>query len=137
MRNIAIILVALASLTPVYAEDLIASRGIKAGTVITGSDIVPPKSSEALRRAANLLGKEASRNIYGGRRISEADVRTPRIISRNAIVMMRYKKGPMRIEAEGRALDEGGAGDRIRIMNLQSKRIVTAKILDSGTVEVR
>jgi flagella basal body P-ring formation protein FlgA len=122
---------------PSVGEELVAARNIRAGDVVAAADIATPRGDEALRRAAKLVGLEAVRNIYRGQPFSESDLKTPTLVSRNDIVTMEFAKGPMVISTEGRALDQGGLGDRVRVMNLLSKRIVTAVVVNNNTVRTR
>ena len=126
--RIALIIAMLFASTPLSAETLLAARNIRAGAVIIASDIVPPKSNMALRTASSMIGMEASRNLYIGKPIHKSDLQAPRLIERNAIISIIYAKGPLSIETEGRALEDGARGARIRVMNLKSKRIVTATV---------
>ncbi len=117
------------------AEDIFAARNIRAGNALSAEDIVPPEERDAMRRAVKLIGMEAVRTIYRGQPLQETELRKPTLVKRNAIVQMEFAKGPMSISAEGRALDQGGMGDRIRVMNLASRRIVIATV--TGTDNVR
>jgi len=123
--------------TAAVAEELVVSRNIPAGSIITATDIVTPDDRFALRRAVDIIGMETTRSLYKGQKINENELRTPTLISRNAIVQMEYIKGPMTISAEGRALDKGGLGDRVRVMNLVSKRIVTVIVTGADSVKAQ
>ena len=117
-----------------FSEDIVVLKHIHVGTIISASDIVPPKSAAAMRRAAGLIGKETARTLYQGQPILDKDVRSPTLIKRNAIVQVEFNKGLMTILTEGRALDDGGLGSRIRVMNLSSKRIITTIVTSANTV---
>lgn len=119
------------------AEDLIAARTLRAGEIISAADLIAPQSHAALRRATDVIGFETNHTIYKGAIIAPEALRAPTLIRRNAIVEMEYLHGRMSIIAEGRALDQGARGDRIRVMNLQSKRVVTAIIIGAGTVKAK
>ncbi len=123
--------------TTALAEDLVVSRNIRAGSIITASDIITPDDHLALRRAVDIIGMETTRSLYQGQKINEAELRAPTLISRNAIVQMEYAKGQMTISTEGRALDKGGLGDRVRVMNLASKRIVTVIVTGADSVKAQ
>jgi flagella basal body P-ring formation protein FlgA len=123
--------------TPAFAEDILAARNIRAGEIVAAGDIEAPKGGDAMRRAARLIGLEAVHNIYRGQPVSESDVRSPTLVSRNQLVTMEFAKGPMLISTEGRALDQGGFGDRIRVMNLLSKRVVSAVVVSASTVRTK
>ena len=51
---------------------------------------------------------------------------------RNQIVRIAYDTGALRIEAEGRALSEGAAGDLVRVMNLSSRKTISAVVAADG-----
>lgn len=119
------------------AEDVVAARNIRAGELITAADIVTPGEREAMRRAVKIIGMEAARTVYKGQTLDEEDLRQPTLIKRNAIVHMEFNKGPMVIQAEGRALDQGGKGELIRVMNLVSKRVVTATVTGTDSVKAK
>ena len=80
---------------------------------------------------------ETDRTYYQGQPIDEGNLRPRTLIKRNAVVQMEYAKGPMMISAEGRALDRGALGDRIRVMNLDSKRIVTVVVVGADAVKAQ
>ena len=42
----------------------------------------------------------------------------------------------LKVAAKGIAKENGAVGDRIRVMNLQSKKIIYAQVLDEQTVHV-
>lgn len=119
------------------AEDIVAARNIRAGTVISASDIITPADRIALRRAVDIIGKEASRAFYKGQPIDETKLRAATLIKRNSIVQMEFARGAMTISAEGRALDNGALGESIRVMNLGSKRIVTVVVTGSDSVRAK
>lgn len=123
-----------AGYAPAQGEELLAARNIRAGDIIVADDIVTPKGREGIRQATILLGLEAARNIYRGQPIDEDDLRAPTVVARNEIVKMEFASGPLFITTEGRALDQGAMGERIRVMNLISKRVVSATIVSSNTV---
>jgi flagella basal body P-ring formation protein FlgA len=123
--------------TTATAEELLASKIIRAGSVLSATDLVTPNNHEALRRAVDIIGMETTRTLYKGQAIDTVTLRTPTLIKRNAIVQMEYIKGPMTISSEGRALDKGGLGDRVRVMNLTSKRIVTVVITGIDSVKAQ
>jgi flagellar basal body P-ring formation protein FlgA len=74
--------------------------------------------------------------IYAGRPIRAADIGAPALVERNQIVPLVYAAGGLQITAEGRALDRGGEGDVIRVMNLSSRVQVTGIVDETGAVRV-
>jgi flagellar basal body P-ring formation protein FlgA len=60
----------------------------------------------------------------------------PSIVRRNDIVPIVYSRGTLSITTEGRVLDDGAAGDRVRVMNLGSRQTVFGIIDANGAVQV-
>ena len=58
------------------------------------------------------------------------------MMHRGAAITIQVRQGEMIVSAAGEALQDGSIGQRIRVQNLVSKRIVTAKVIDEATVEV-
>lgn len=119
---------------PIASEDLVAARNVRAGAILTAADIVTPKGQDGLRRAADLIGQETLHALYQGQPFSEGDLHPQTIVARNALVKMEFVKGPMTITAAGRALDSGGMGERVRVMNLVSRRIVSTVVVGDNAV---
>jgi flagella basal body P-ring formation protein FlgA len=85
---------------------------------------------------ADLAGQAARRTLHPNRPIRSADLMPPIVVPKNKLVSMIYESGAMRVTARGRAMDDGGAGDTITVLNTDSKRTVEAVIVDSETVSV-
>lgn len=120
-----------------FAEEPVAARNIRVGTVLSAADIVAPQGEDGLREAASFVGLEAARPIFKGDALSREDLRQPTLVARNAVVTMEFEKGALVISTEGRALEPGSFGDRVRVMNLGSKRIVSAFVTAANTVRTK
>ncbi|MEL6365290.1 MAG: flagellar basal body P-ring formation chaperone FlgA [Pseudomonadota bacterium] len=134
------------------AQEVVAMATIRAGDVVAKDalafapmpDDPTASTQELLDRRADaetrlkaLIGMEAARTVYAGRVITDADIRKPTVVERNALVRMVYTVGGLTIETEGRALDRGSAGDLVRIMNLSSRKSVTGVVAGPNLIEVR
>lgn len=137
IRALALLLAGLAG--PAGAGTLIATRTLPAGTVLAPEDvtltgnIIEPDDSD---RAAAAIGRQARIAIYEGREVLPANLISPTLVERNAIVTVTYASGGLSISTEGRALGRGGAGDTIRVLNLASRVTITAQINPDGTLRV-
>lgn len=136
MLKLAVFLFVLA--LPAMAESLIATRVIRAQTVLSGQDItlVAAEIPGALTEAEAALGLEARVTLYPGRAIRAQDLGPPALIDRNQIVTLLYHAGGLGISTEGRALARGGIGDTIQVMNLSSRTVLIGRIANDGTVHV-
>lgn len=120
------------------ADSLVAARAIVSNTIVGEADIRFARADieGALSDPADVIGREAKVTIYAGRPIRAGDFRAPALIERNDIVRLRYRSGGLVIEADGRALDRGAAGERISVMNLTSRATLSGVVRRTGHVEV-
>lgn len=118
------------------AQDAVAARTLRAGTVLTAEDL-RATGAAAKARAATLVGLETRRAIYAGRPVAAGDLGPPTIVRRNGLVTMLYRSGVLAIRVDGRALDSGGAGETVRVVNLASRQTVTGIVTGHGLVEVQ
>jgi flagella basal body P-ring formation protein FlgA len=103
-----------------------AAQNLRSGTVLHASDLLVEGDNQA---ALDLyVGMELKRAVYAGVVLKPGDVGAPTAIQRNAIVTLEFVRGPLTITTEGRALDAGAMGDTVRVMNLNSKIILTAVV---------
>lgn len=122
----------------VIAGTLVATRVIPAGAVINPDDIAASDRhvSGGVSAPEAAIGQEARVMIHAGSIILSAHIQPPALVERNELVEMRYIRGPLFIRAEGRALDRGAMGERVRVMNLSSRAIVAAIVAEIGVVSV-
>lgn len=123
---------------PAMADSLVATRTIRAQSVLTADDftLVAAQIPDALTAATDALGQEARVAIYAGRPIRAADLGPLAIVERNQIVPLAFQAGGLAILTEGRALSRGAAGDVISVMNLASRSKVFGTVGPDGTVRV-
>jgi flagella basal body P-ring formation protein FlgA len=120
------------------AESVVATRTIRAQSILGPDDVtlVAAAIPGALPATADAIGLEARISIYAGRPIRPSDLGPASVIDRNQIVTLVFSTGGLNILTEGRALERGGIGDIIRIMNLGSRATVSGRISEDGRVHV-
>jgi flagella basal body P-ring formation protein FlgA len=130
----------LAALLPAtaMADSVVATRTIRAQSVITVEDLamVPAEITGALTAADAAVGQEAKVTLFAGRAVRAADLVSPALIQRNQVVSVVYKIAGLTIRTDGRALERGGAGAVIKVMNLSSHLTVQGAIAPDGSVRV-
>jgi flagella basal body P-ring formation protein FlgA len=131
-------LILLAMTGPALADSLVATRTIRAQTVIGPEDmaLVDAALPGALDDPALALGLEARVAIYAGRPIRSQDLGSPALVERNQLVPLVYLAGGLAISTGGRALERGAEGDVIRVMNLGSRTTVNGRVGSDGTIYV-
>ena len=122
-------------------RQLIAARDVPAGGVITPENTqlrtVTGDSPEPPDWAAS-YGQRAARMIPAGTVVRTGLVRPAKaevLVRRNDSVVMRITGTLFQITALGQALENGGEGDFIKVRNVDSKRVLVAKVIHDGTVQ--
>lgn len=123
---------------PVSAESLVATRTIRAKSLIAPEDLtlVSAALPGALTDPAQAVGLEARVSIYAGKPVRAGDLGPPTLVDRNQLVTLIYVSGGLAIATEGRALSRGAEGDEVRVMNLGSRNTVKGRIGPDGAVYV-
>lgn len=123
---------------PALAAGVAPVRPIRAQTLVTAADLEETTESlpGAVASVEEAVGREARVTLYPGRPILLEQLGPPAVVERNQVVRMSYSRGTLAISAEGRALDRGGVGEVVRVMNLASKQIVTGAVTADGSIEV-
>ena len=126
------------TMVPAKADSVVATRLLRSETVIQADDLTLNGEDipGALTDPAQAVGKEVRVTIYAGRPVRPEDLAAPAIIDRNQVVTLNYSYAGLNIATDVRALDRGGPGDRIRVMNLASRTTVTGVVMVDGTVSV-
>ena len=120
------------------ADTIVATRSIRPQQLITAEDVrTDPSDVEgAYAYLGDVIGQEARVAIYPGRAVMLGQVGKPALVERNQMVELIFARGGLRIAAEGRALARGGVGERIRVMNIDSRTVLFGTIAENGTILV-
>ncbi len=126
----------------VLTEVVVTKRPIGRYKMITEDDICLQKrdmsnlSSNIITNSEDVLGKRAKRTI-NAKTVLRADlVEFPFLVRRGDIVSIIAESDSLRITALGEVKEKGRKGQRIRVVNLDSKKGIYARVLDSNTVVV-
>jgi flagella basal body P-ring formation protein FlgA len=130
------------ALAPAAADEaetmVVAARSLRAGAILAPGDLAsaPATAPGALADPDAAVGMEARVSLVKGRPVMPEDLRPPTAVERNQIVSMTFRSGPLTIVTDGRALGRGSVGERVRVMNLDSRTTVTAVVSAPGSVEI-
>lgn len=119
----------------------IASRNMARGDVVRDGDIrIEVMNASLLRQGylvqkAGIAGKELQRPINKGEAFRTAILDAPMVIKRGDEVSIEMQAGMIAVNSTGVALANGRVGQRIRVRNSQSERIVSAEVVDAGKVK--
>lgn len=120
----------------------IAERTLASGQIITDKDVsIKSVREDILRneipaRMEDLIGKEIKRTVRAGQPLTKDDVRTKVMVPKGKTVTLSFTKKGILLSTQGKALENGGLGDTVRVMNLQSKTVVTGTVTGPETVVI-
>lgn len=118
-------------------------RRIEPGEIIRHEDIdwlrvrTDHLARNALVDVESLLGKSPRRPIRAGEPVLSGELRKPIVVPKNSLITIRLETARMALTAQGRSLESGAKGDVIRVINTKSNKVISANVIDSGTVLVR
>lgn len=137
MRCLALLLTISVTAHPAFADSLFAARTLRSNTVLSADDLrLGPDEDGALTDPADAIGMETILHIYAGQPIHATDLGPPALIERNQVIALNYSHAGLNIVTEGRALDRGAVGARIRVMNLESRSTVFGVVMIDGSVSI-
>lgn len=89
-----------------------------------------------LSDVSSVAANEFRRPVGAGQVVSPADLEPERCVRRGDLVTLIGRAAGIEVRAEGKAMADGGKGERIRIQNSHSKRIVEGTVTAPGVVEL-
>ena len=118
------------------------ARRVRREEVITDADIKWQKvqasrlRQDTAMQIEQMIGMAPRRTISPNRSVRMAELVKPSIVKKNDQITLEYRTNAMEIKALGEAMEEGAAGDIIRIRNKDSRQPIQARIIASGLAEV-
>lgn len=142
VRKYVVVLAAALLGTPAYAgEAWVAKHNLSPGDILRSDDAevksLPQASPDAVPTTRDLVGMEIKRRVYSGHPIGSRDIGQPTVVKVNSPVQVRWAMGDIALSMRGNALEAGGIGDQIRVLNPTTSRTIRGTVLSDGTVEVR
>lgn len=123
-------------------DAVVARHMLKRSRLITEADVMlKPLDRSRLPRnfvsdLQEVLGKRTKRRIPAGTVLRPDLVDLPCLIRRRDVVTIIARANGLEISTLGEARQRGRLGDRIRVVNLDSKKNVYGRVMDKNTVAV-
>jgi flagella basal body P-ring formation protein FlgA len=118
------------------------AASLPAGTILAPEHIVMRGVSIRQADAAapanidQLVGKSLNRQSREGMLLRAGDVSTPLAVAKNELVTIYYRQGPLTLTVKGQAITGAARGAPLQVLNLSSRRAVSAIAVAPGAVEV-
>jgi flagella basal body P-ring formation protein FlgA len=125
-----------------FVSAVVAAKRLENGQSVQPDDLTMAKVSVsrlqkgALTTIEQAQGMSCRRHIQVGQPVLEGDLVRANIVERGSMVTIIAESGPMKVTAPGEAKRSGALGDNISVLNLSSKKLVTAQVVSSDTVQV-
>jgi len=119
----------------------VASRNLNRGELIDAGDIsmevvnISQLRQGYLESREQIIGQELKRPINKGEAFRNAILDAPLVIKRGDEVAIEALAGSIAVTSSGTAMANGRIGQRIKVRNSQSDRIVSAQVMNAGKVQ--
>jgi flagellar basal body P-ring formation protein FlgA len=123
--NVVVAIKPLGKFQPIQADDILVKRMNLART-----------PANVIMAADQVLGRRTNRNIAANTLLRTDQVEMPPVVKRGDLVEVIAESPVLKISTKAIARQNGAVGDRIPVMNLRSKKIIYAQVVNKQTVMV-
>ena len=128
----------------IFKEVVVATRNLHTDHIFTREDIrkekilidINKQGEEWLCDLQEVLGKRLLRNISAGTPLKKEILGSPLLVNRGNLVTLFIEGRNIRIYAQGKALEKGGKGEIIKVLNIDSKKRLEGIIIDVNSVKI-
>jgi len=125
-----------------FVNTVIAAQRMDRGHRIGPDDLKSARISLARTSRSGLadpreaIGLTTRRRIQPGQAILAEDLIKTAVVEKGDPVTIVAQSGTLRVSTAGQAKDDGAVGDNIPVLNLSSKKMITAEVVGPDTVQV-
>lgn len=124
-----------------YQDVTILKNPLQQGAIVTPNDIVLARKDSVQLNGAQLspeqvINKPLRKSLPAGTVLSADHVTTLKLVKRGQRVLIRAQSAHFEVSMSGVALMDGEEGQRIRVRNEESKRIVEGTVSGANIVSV-
>lgn len=128
--------------TSIFRDVVVLTKPLQRGAAVTPEMVAKKRiqlsktHQQYFTEYSEVLGKTARRNLSTGTILSMGFLTNPKTIERGQQVTLIAHANGMKIRMLGAALTDGFEGQRIRVRNISSNRIVEGTVVSSGLVKI-
>lgn len=121
---------------------VVTRRPVVRGQALTAEDLmldevdVTAQRHGVYRRIEDVVGLRSKRQLDSGDVLSANLLQRAKLVKRGGAVQIIAIGGGLSVSMRGEALADGGQGDRVRVKNLASGRVITGTVTRRGVIEV-
>jgi len=126
----------------VIQEVVKAAKKISKGQLISEEDLIfasenhTGRIKNAVTSLDEVIGKKAVRSISAGQFITPRMIEDPPLVQKGKRVLIKAENKLIRVTTLGKVLEDGRAGDEVRVINLSSGKEIFATVKGPGLVLV-
>lgn len=84
-----------------------------------------------------IVGHVPRRDLPAGKPIRAGAIQAPIVVNRGRPVTVVYRSGALTIQTKGQAMESGGVGEMVRVLNVDSSKVLYGVVCGVDEVEVR
>ena len=121
---------------------LLASHSLSRRSIISAEDIetdfrdISMLGDSLMGNPGQAIGKQLYKSLRAGDIVFAYLLKNPPLVKRGDLVTIIAKNGGLQVSAPGEAKNAGAIGEIVRVKNLMSRRVLQARVVDEGVVEV-
>jgi flagella basal body P-ring formation protein FlgA len=125
-----------------YDEVVVTSHRLRRNSILSEDDLTMTRckvtgfAHQLIPSIPDAVGLQLSKTLGSGAILLTRYVKRPPLVLRGDLVTIIAKNKQLTITAQGEAKSKGAKGDMVKIKNLASRRIISAKVIGQGLVEV-
>ncbi len=123
-----------------FSQVLVTNSPLRRGHLVSAEDVsLQSRDSSSLNRAylsdpEQVIGKVLKKNLARKALFTNAVLAEPHVIDKGQHIDLQAGSGGLQVSVTAIALSSGAVGEKIRVKNLSSSKIVEGTILASGAV---
>jgi flagella basal body P-ring formation protein FlgA len=121
---------------------VVSARALAGGHIITAADVkleardIASFNRGYMKKMKNIIGQQLKYPLARGTVINPNNLKPQKVIGRGDVIMLIAVAGQMEVRMSGTALSDGVVGERVRVKNISSKRVVEGVVDGPGIVRV-
>ena len=125
-----------------YRDVVVLTRPLKRMSVVGATDLgMVERDVAQLRQGyltdpAQAIGKKLTRQLPSDQVLAPNHLQVAEAIRRGDQVVISTSSGTVNVRMPGEALSDGAPGQQIKVRNLRSQRVIRARVVGPGQVEV-
>lgn len=126
----------------IIAPVVITARALPRETIFKNADLdyqtmpLGTLSQGYFLHIKDLQGQQVKRSLAARTQLTRHHVMPAIVVRKGDAVTITVEKGSLSVRMMGEALSDGRAGEQIRVINNQSQRTITARVVEAGIVKV-